>query len=151
MEKNSTTSLTEIESALIVTAKNACSTAYAPYSNFKVGAAVLMADGRVFCGSNQENAAYSACLCAERVALLYACANANNSYPIAIAIAAWKNGDFIETPITPCGECCQVLIEMQARFKHTIKVLLYGKQETRVLKSASLLLPYSFTNQQLNA
>jgi cytidine deaminase len=151
MEKNSTTSLTEIESALIDTAKNACSTAYAPYSNFKVGAAVLMADGRVFCGSNQENAAYSACLCAERVTLLYACANANNSYPIAIAIAAWKNGDFIETPITPCGECCQVLIEMQARFKHTIKVLLYGKQETKVLKSASLLLPYSFTNQQLNA
>ena len=58
MEKKLTTSLTEIESALIDAAKNACSTAYAPYSNFKVGAAVLMADGRVFCGSNQENAAY---------------------------------------------------------------------------------------------
>ena len=150
MEKKLTTSLTEIESALIDAAKNACSTAYAPYSNFKVGAAVLMADGRVFCGSNQENAAYSACLCAERVALLYACANAHNSYPIAIAIAAWKNGNFLETPITPCGECCQVMVEMEKRFGHPIAVCLYGKQETKVLESAKLLLPYSFTSQQLN-
>lgn len=149
MKKNLTKFLTEADVALIEAAKCACSTAYAPYSHFQVGAAVLMADGRVFCGSNQENAAYSACLCAERVALLYACANANHSYPVAIAIAAWKNGSFLETPITPCGECCQVLIEMEKRFGHPIAVCLYGKQETKVLESASLLLPYSFTSQQL--
>lgn len=149
MDSTLHTSLTPAYQNLVSMAQKATQTAYAPYSLFKVGAAVLMADGRIFCGSNQENAAYSACLCAERVALLYACANANNSYPIAIAIAACKNGDFIHTPITPCGECCQVLIEMEARFGHPIAVCLYGKQETKVLASASLLLPYRFSNQHL--
>ena len=134
---------------LIEKAKQATSTSYSPYSNFKVGAAVRMADGRIFTGSNQENAAYSACLCAERVALLYACANAEGSYPESIAIAAFQNGDFIENIITPCGECCQVLVEMEKRFGHPIAVCLYGKQETKVLASASLLLPYRFSNQHL--
>ena len=118
--------------------------AYAPYSNFKVGAAVRMADGRIFTGSNQENAAYSACLCAERVALLYACANAGDSYPTSIAIAAVQNGDFTENVITPCGECCQVLVEMEKRFGHKITIYLYGKKETKILRSAALLLPYAF-------
>ena len=133
-----------MDTELIELAKNATSTSYSPYSNFKVGAAVLMADGRVFTGSNQENAAYSACLCAERVALLYACANAGDSYPVSIAIAAYQNGDFTENIITPCGECCQVLIEMEKRFGHEITIYLYGKKETKILRSAALLLPYAF-------
>ena len=129
---------------LIEKAKQATSTSYSPYSNFKVGAAVRMADGRIFTGSNQENAAYSACLCAERVALLYACANAGDSHPVSIAIAAVQNGDFIENIITPCGECCQVLVEMEKRFGHKITIYLYGKKETKILRSAALLLPYAF-------
>jgi cytidine deaminase len=129
---------------LIEKAKQATSTSYSPYSNFKVGAAVRMADGRIFTGSNQENAAYSACLCAERVALLYACANAEGSYPESIAIAAFQNGDFIENIITPCGECCQVLVEMEKRFGHAITIYLYGKKETKTLKSAKELLPLAF-------
>jgi cytidine deaminase len=129
---------------LIEKAKQATSTSYSPYSNFKVGAAVRMADGRIFTGSNQENAAYSACLCAERVALLYACANAEGSYPESIAIAAFQNGDFIENIITPCGECCQVLVEMEKRFGRAITIYLYGKKETKTLKSAKELLPLAF-------
>lgn len=129
---------------LIEKAKQATSTSYSPYSNFKVGAAVRMADGRIFTGSNQENAAYSACLCAERVALLYACANAEGSYPKSIAIAAFQNGDFIENIITPCGECCQVLIEMEKRFSTKIKLYLIGRNEVKTLESASELLPYAF-------
>ena len=129
---------------LIEKAKLATSTSYSPYSNFKVGAAVRMADGRVFTGSNQENAAYSACLCAERVALLYATANAGESYPESIAIAAVQNGDFTENVITPCGECCQVLVEMEKRFGHKITIYLYGKKETKTLESAKELLPYAF-------
>ena len=125
-------------------AKNATKTSYSPYSNFKVGAAVRMSNGKVFTGSNQENAAYSACLCAERGALLYACANAGDSYPVSIAIAAYQNGDFTENIITPCGECCQVLIEMEKRFGHEITIYLYGKKETKILRSAALLLPYAF-------
>ena len=129
---------------LIEKAKQATSTSYSPYSNFKVGAAVRMADGRIFTGSNQENAAYSACLCAERVALLYACANAGDSYPTSIAIAAVQNRDFTENVITPCGECSQVLVEMEKRFGHKITIYLYGKKETKILRSAALLLPYAF-------
>ncbi len=130
---------------LIEKAKQATNTSYSPYSNFKVGAAVRMADGRIFTGSNQENAAYSACLCAERVALLYATANAGNSYPISIAIAAQQNGDFTENIITPCGECCQVLIEMEKRFSTKIKLYLIGRNEVKTLESASELLPYAFS------
>ena len=130
---------------LIEKAKQATNTSYSPYSNFKVGAAVRMADGRIFTGSNQENAAYSACLCAERVALLYATANAGNSYPISIAIAAQLNGDFTENVITPCGECCQVLIEMEKRFSTKIKLYLIGRNEVKTLESASELLPYAFS------
>lgn len=133
-----------MESELIELAKQATRTSYSPYSNFKVGAAVLMSDGRIFTGSNQENAAYSACLCAERVALLYACANANNAYPVSMAIAAYKDGDFTEETITPCGECCQVLVEMEKRFGHNIKIYLYGKKETKTLESAKELLPFAF-------
>lgn len=129
---------------LIEKAKQATSTSYSPYSNFKVGAAVRMADGRIFTGSNQENAAYSACLCAERVALLYACANAGDSHPVSIAIAAVQNGDFIENIITPCGECCQVLVEMEKRFSTKIKLYLIGRNEVKTLESASELLPYAF-------
>ena len=129
---------------LIEKAKQATSTSYSPYSNFKVGAAVRMADGRIFTGSNQENAAYSACLCAERVALLYACANAGDSHPVSIAIAAVQNGDFIENVITPCGECCQVLVEMEKRFSTKIKLYLIGRNEVKTLESASELLPYAF-------
>ncbi len=136
-----------MESKLIELAKQATSTSYSPYSNFKVGAAVLMSDGKIFTGSNQENAAYSACLCAERVALLYACANAGDSYPISMAIAAYQNGDFTENVITPCGECCQVLIEMEKRFSTKIKLYLIGRNDVKTLESSSELLPYAF---QLN-
>ena len=129
---------------LIEKAKQATNTSYSPYSNFKVGAAVRMANGKVFTGSNQENAAYSACLCAERVALLYACANAGDSYPVSIAIAAYQNGDFTKNIITPCGECCQVLVEMEKRFSHNITIYLYGKNETKIVKSAKDLLPLAF-------
>lgn len=133
-----------MDTELIEQAKQATFTSYSPYSHFKVGAAVRMSDGRIFTGSNQENAAYSACLCAERVALLYACANAEGSYPTSIAIAAFQNGDFTENIITPCGECCQVLAEMQNRFGHEITVYLYGKNETKIVKSAKDLLPLAF-------
>lgn len=133
-----------MDTELIELAKQATFTSYSPYSNFKVGAAVRMSDGRILTGSNQENAAYSACLCAERVALLYACANANEAYPISIAIAANKDNNFTEDIITPCGECCQVLVEMEKRFGHKITIYLYGEKEVKTLKSAIELLPYAF-------
>jgi cytidine deaminase len=133
-----------MDTELIELAKQATTTSYSPYSKFKVGAAVRMSDGRIITGSNQENAAYSACLCAERVALLYACANANEAYPVSIAVAAYKDRDFTEEIITPCGECCQVLAEMEKRFGHDITIYLYGNKEVKKLESAKKLLPYAF-------
>lgn len=134
-----------MDKELIEKAKTATKTSYSPYSNFKVGAAVRMSDGRIFTGSNQENAAYGSCICAERVALLYACANADNAHPVSMAIAAFTNGDFTENFITPCGECRQVLAEMEVRFSTKIKLYLYGKKEVKTIESASELLPYSFS------
>lgn len=138
------TSLPETALQLVEIAKQAVQTAYAPYSTFKVGAAVRMSDGRIYTGSNQENAAYSACLCAERVALLYACANAGDAHPISMAIAAYKDGDFTENVITPCGECCQVLAEMEKRFSTKIVLYLCSKNQIKVLDGAAELLPYKF-------
>ena len=144
IEKYKESELTGNDRILVDKAIEATRNSYSPYSHFSVGACVMLADGKTIIGANQENAAYSACLCAERVALLYACANANNSYPVSIAIAAYTNGNFTKNVITPCGECCQVLIEMEKRFSHNITIYLYGENETKIIKSAKELLPLAF-------
>ena len=79
--------------------------AYAPYSNFNVGAAVMFEDGEIVKGANQENAAYPSGLCAERTALFYASASRPDKAMTAIAIAAGQNGKLCESPATPCGAC----------------------------------------------
>lgn len=129
---------------LVIRAKEMTSKSYAPYSHFNVGAAVLLSDGTIVTGANQENAAYGACVCAERVALLYATANYPELYPVAIAIAAFSNGAFTRESVKPCGECRQVIAEMQQRFKHNIKVVMYGLDEVLVADGAQDLLPLTF-------
>jgi cytidine deaminase len=130
---------------LIAFAKEQTQKAYAPYSHFQVGAAVLLADGQVVGGNNQENIAYPSGLCAERVALFYANSQHPKTAIKAMAIAAYTNGSFIEKAISPCGACRQVLVETENRFKHNIEILLYGEKEVIVLKNASDLLPLSFS------
>ena len=98
----------EIEKKLINAAKHATEKSYAPYSNFKVGAALLLENGEIITGNNQENAAYPSGLCAERVATFYANSVYPNEKVVAIAIAAWSNGKFTDDVITPCGGCRQV-------------------------------------------
>lgn len=146
----STEELSETDQKLVGLAKSACGTSYAPYSNFSVGAAILLADGNTVCGSNQENAAYPSGTCAERCAMFYANARFPQIAPMVIAIAA-KNerGEFTPTPITPCGACRQVLIESQNRYGHPIRVLLYGEHYTYCLESASHLLPFQFDSEAL--
>jgi len=144
MEKKLTTSLSEADLKLIEAAKQAALTAYAPYSQFHVGAAVLLSDGRIVKGSNQENKAYGSCVCAERVALLYATANHAATPPVSIAICAMQEGVFVPQPVTPCGECRQVLMEMQTRFQTPIRVVMYGSENCLVAEDVSLLLPASF-------
>ncbi|MBT3208602.1 MAG: cytidine deaminase [Bacteroidetes bacterium] len=134
---------------LVGKAKNAIKSAYSPYSKFQVGAAVLLKNGEIITGSNQENAAYPSGLCAERVALFYA----NSKFPevpvSAIAICNFSAFKEIEKPISPCGACRQVLLETEIRFQNPIKVILVGQNKIQVINEVKQLLPLSFDSEFL--
>lgn len=136
--------LNEKDQLLLEKAKEATQNSYAPYSHFSVGAAALLANGEILCGTNQENAAYPSGLCAERTTLFYA----NSRYPEAavdtLAIAARTEHDFLDTPIPPCGACRQVMLETESRFKRPMRVLLYGKDSIYEIAKVTDLLPLSF-------
>lgn len=137
-------------SELIQQAKAATQHSYSPYSHFAVGAAVLLEDGQIFSGANQENAAYPSGLCAERTTLFYANARCPKTPVVALAIAGFSNGCFTPSPVSPCGACRQVMLETEDRFNHNIQVLLYGEREIYLFQSAKDLLPYSFVSDNLN-
>ena len=132
------------QAELAKSAMEAAGNAYAPYSSFYVGAAVLLENGKVFTGNNQENAVYPSGLCAERVALFYA----SSQYPDvpikAIAIAAMKEFRLQEEPVPPCGSCRQVLYETEVRGGKPLEVILYGSKKIQVISQAADLLPLPF-------
>lgn len=134
---------------LIDTAKQQTQTAYAPYSKFFVGAALLLENGEILAGSNQENAAYPSGLCAERTTLFYANARFPNEKIKALAVAAFQNGEFLDVPISPCGACRQVMLEFEQKAKQPMDILLYGKQGVYLLKGATSLLPFSFVSETM--
>lgn len=136
--------LPETYKTLIDKAKNITKNAYARYSGFNVGAAILLNNGETVCGTNQENAAYPSGLCAERVTMFYANSKYPDAAPKAIAIAAFHNNEFTYEPVTPCGGCRQVLLESETRYGHDIEVLLYGRNMIYKLKSIKDLLPLAF-------
>lgn len=137
--------LSQADRELVEAARKATSTSYAPYSHFRVGAALRVAAGEIVCGSNQENAAFGAGTCAERCALFYAHARFPGSPVEAIAIAArGTDGEFLKTPISPCGICRQALIEAQKRAGKPVRVLLSSATEILVFASVSQLLPFQF-------
>jgi cytidine deaminase len=142
--------LSDTEKKLLEAAKEAAETAYAPYSRFQVGAAVLLDNGEVVKGSNQENAAYPSGLCAERVAMFYANATWPKAAITHLAVAAKNGKAFINLPIAPCGACRQSLLEAEHRQDSPIKVLLYGAGETACIESVKALLPLSFDESFLN-
>ena len=136
--------LSEQYRQLIDEAKRVTGDAYAPSSKFHVGAAVLLENGEIVSGTNQENAAYPSGLCAERVTMFYANSRYPNVAPKALAIATFADGDFLDEPITPCGACRQVLLETEVRYGVDMDVLLYGKRGIYKLSSVKALLPLSF-------
>ena len=140
---------TEVEKNLIDAAKEATSNAYAPYSNFHVGAALLLENGKIVTGNNQENAAYPSGLCAERTAVFYANAQYPDQKIEAIAVAAFYNGQFTDDLISPCGSCRQVLLEVESRYNSPVKILLYKNGEVYMADSMSSLMPLSFTKDAL--
>lgn len=142
--------LTDDQKNVVEAAKKATSGSYAPYSHFNVGAGVLLDNGEIVMGSNQENAAYPSGICAERTALFYAGA----AYPEAkvrkIAIIARHNGHFTSKVCSPCGACRQVMLESQHRAGSPIEVLLCSNDQIYVFDSVDALLPLGFDYSDLN-
>ena len=135
---------------LLKAAKKALKKSHSPYSNFQVGAAILLANGKMLSGANQENAAYPLCLCAERVAI----AAADAVYPkvpiVAMAITAKSPSQIIERPIAPCGACRQVICETEKKHKTPIRILLQGETgKVYVVGGGDDLLPLSFDGSAL--
>lgn len=135
---------------LIDAAKQASEDAYAAYSHFKVGAAVLLDNQEIITGNNQENAAYPSGLCAERVATFYANAKYPGNTVLAIAIAASNASGFLAYPVTPCGACRQVLLETEERYDEPITVILYGTEKIQLIPNAKSLLPFFFDKNALD-
>lgn len=137
--------LNEQDAALLNQARNVTAAAYAPYSNFNVGAVAKLSNGETVAGTNQENASYPVSLCAERSLL----ASAASLYPnIAInsmAISYHNINGQSNHPISPCGMCRQSLVEYEERVKQPIRLILSGLQgKVIVIEKAGLLLPLSF-------
>ena len=124
--------------------------AYAPYSKFKVGAALLLDNGKIVLGSNQENAAYPSGLCAERVAIFYSGANYPEAKILKIAISAASDTNTTNTPIPPCGSCRQSIAEYEIKQEVPIEIYFMGEVGV-IYKSASLknLLPFMFDKKFL--
>lgn len=141
--------LSEQEQKLINGAISATSKSYSPYSNFAVGAALLLFNGTEIHGANQENAAFPVGLCAERSAI-FAAQSTQPDQPITtIAIAARNGYGFTKNPIVPCGSCRQVLLEMEDRYKKPIRILLYGTEGVYVINSVKDILPLQFVGESM--
>jgi cytidine deaminase len=138
--------LSEQDRRLVELAIEATNRSYAPYSKFRVGAALVLNNGVEILGCNQENAAYPAGLCAERSALFAAGAQYPDVPVRALAIAArTPDGELQEEPVSPCGICRQVLIETETRYHQPVRILLYGRRCVYVIEGIKELMPLSFT------
>ena len=134
---------------LIEQARKATYHSYANYSKFYVGAALRLSDGSIQIGANQENAAFPSGLCAERSAIFAAQSMCPEKSIEALAIAARNDHGFIQEPITPCGACRQVILEMEDRYRHPIRILLYGEHGVYQVESVKSLLPLSFVDDNM--
>ena len=135
--------LDDVSRDLYQAAQAAARKAYAPYSHFQVGAALLLNNGELISGSNQENASYPAGCCAERTSIFYAGANHPEAIVTRIAIVAFNPQGQVEQ-ISPCGICRQVLLETEQRQGAPISVWLFGREAVYCFHSAASLLPMGF-------
>ena len=138
---------------LLEAAIKATDLAYAPYSRFKVGAAVLMEDGTIFLGANLENASYPAGICAERTALSSVSVLAPGKKIKAIAVGYKNENGQNDGIVSPCGICRQTILEYEHRQKSPIAILLCNSlPDSRVveLPSVGFLLPFAFTNDSMD-
>ncbi|HHL53352.1 MAG TPA: cytidine deaminase [Flammeovirgaceae bacterium] len=136
--------LTPEQQQVVEAARQALATAYAPYSDFLVGAALLLQDGSLISGSNQENAAYPSGICAERAAL-FAYGSRTTRAPITkLAVVAQKRHHNEPAVSAPCGACRQVMLEYELLQQSPFEVIFYYDNKYLVATSARELLPYYF-------
>ncbi len=137
--------LSQENQELMQKAVDARKNAYAPYSNFQVGAAVLLENGKVVIGNNQENASFPSGLCAERVAVFQAGAKYPGETIKSIAISAASKRYTVDKPVAPCGNCRQSISEYEVRQKSPIELLLMG-EVGQIVRCASIadILPLAF-------
>ena len=147
-EYDTLSELSDRERLLIEQAQQSAKDAYAPYSKFRVGAAVLLANGEVVTGNNQENAAYPSGLCAERVAVFYASAKYPKTAIEAVAVVALSDNSSLKTPPFPCGACRQVFAEYEYLQKSPIRFIFHAKSgKTIVIEGVDNILPFPFVNR----
>ncbi len=142
--------LEENDQQLVRKAIEATKHSYSPYSHFKVGAALRLANGMELIGANQENAAYPVGLCAERTAIFAAQANYPDQPIVAIAITAANENGLVKKPVTPCGSCRQVMLEIEDRYKQPIKIFLYGTDGVYIINTIKDLMPLYFVDEAMH-
>lgn len=142
--------LNEKDAWLLNEARQITEQAYAPYSNFYVGAVGMMDNGEIVAGTNQENASYPVGICAERV-LLGSAATIHPGVAIKTLAVSYKSKESdSDHPISPCGMCRQALLEYETRSKKPIRLILGGQEgKIYIIKSAIFLLPFAFTSDEL--
>ncbi|MGB0177226.1 MAG: cytidine deaminase [Owenweeksia sp.] len=140
--------LTPEQSQILQKAEEALNGSYAPYSRFPVGAALLLTDGTIIKGANQENAAYPSGLCAERTALFH---YGSNNYSAEIDTLAITVANEIDEFPFPCGSCLQVMSEFAQRQTTAYNILLYHRKSGKVLLSKGVenFLPFAFKKEHL--
>lgn len=138
---------------LLSSAREAAMNAYAPYSGFRVGAALRLSSGRIVKGTNIENAAFPSGICAERSAIANAAISFPDDKPVSLAIVAYAGDKLTEDPVPPCGSCRQVIAEEEYRHSTNIRIILGGKNKTIIIDKGADLLPLQFSvnNLKLNS
>lgn len=134
---------------LVLAARESALKAYAPYSKFRVGAAIRLESGIIVSGANVENAAFPSGICAERTAFSNSVSNHPNDKASTIAIAAMTEDSLTNEPVTPCGNCRQVIAEEESRTGKNIRIILSGVNRTIIVESISCLLPLQFNKKNL--
>ena len=137
--------LTPSDKTMLEAAREVTKIAYAPYSDFHVGAVAKLTNGDVVKGTNQENASFPVSICAERV-LMSSAAMTHTNIPIETMAIAYHNlNGKSNKPVSPCGMCRQALVEYEDRTKHTIRLILSGMEgQVYIIEKARMLLPMSF-------
>lgn len=148
-EFHSIEELNQDDRDLVIAAREAARNAYAPYSKFRVGAAVKLESGIIIRGANVENAAFPSGICAERSAISFSASNYPSDRPVSIAVAAFTEDGLTKEPVPPCGNCRQVIAEEEFRNNNNIRLILSGDSKIQIFEKGGDLLPLQFNRNNM--